>query len=142
VSLCLRPARAEDAPILQELEHECFTDPSWDAEEFLRYPCTVAEVEGRIAGFVVIRRMVPGVQGHPEECEILNIAVSPANRGLGIATALLRYELRPGATYYLEVRESNTAARKLYEKLGFTQIGSRKNYYDNPSETAIVMCRK
>jgi [ribosomal protein S18]-alanine N-acetyltransferase len=46
------------------------------------------------------------------------------------------------ATHYLEVRESNIGARKLYQRVGFTEVGRRPDYYTNPIETAIVMQMK
>ena len=68
------------------------------------------------------------------------IAIHPDFRRLHIATELLQAELSrwPG-THFLEVRESNVAARRLYEGLGFQAVGERPAYYDNPPETGIVM---
>jgi ribosomal-protein-alanine N-acetyltransferase len=75
-----------------------------------------------------------------KEREILNVAVHSDFRRLGIATQLLRDEManHPGA-HFLEVRESNIAARRLYEGLGFQVVGARPGYYENPNETGIVM---
>jgi len=75
-----------------------------------------------------------------KEREILNIAIHPDFRRLHIATELLRAELSrwPGV-HFLEVRESNAPARRLYEGLGFQAVGARPAYYDNPIETGIVM---
>jgi ribosomal-protein-alanine N-acetyltransferase len=91
-------------------------------------------VDGQLAGFVVSRKIAEG------EREILNVAVHPKFRRLGVATELLKSELKrsPGAQF-LEVRESNTAARQLYEQLGFKVVGARPGYYENPPETGIVM---
>jgi ribosomal protein S18 acetylase RimI-like enzyme len=142
VNLLIRQARPEDAPVLADIELDCFPDPSWDPEEFLLYACTIAEFEQRIVGFIVTQEVYRGVEEDPGECEILNLAVVPVARGLGVATALLNHVIRPGSHYFLEVRESNLAARNLYKKLGFSEVGSRPAYYDNPPETAIVMHRK
>jgi len=57
----------------------------------------------------------------------------------GLAALLLKSELAPGCSYFLEVRESNVAAQTLYRKFGFEEVGRRKKYYANPPETAIVM---
>jgi [ribosomal protein S18]-alanine N-acetyltransferase len=91
-------------------------------------------VEGRVVGFIVTRSV------GDREREVLNIAVHPDFRRLGIGTELLRSELvrSPGA-HFLEVRESNTPARELYRRLGFEVVGSRPGYYDDPPETGIVM---
>lgn len=95
-----------------------------------------------MAGFLVSRIVFPENEPLLAEREILNLAVDPAFRRLGIATELLRGELQFRATHYLEVRESNMEARKLYQKLGFTEIGRRPEYYSFPTETAIVMQMK
>ncbi|MEE3378515.1 MAG: ribosomal protein S18-alanine N-acetyltransferase, partial [Lachnospiraceae bacterium] len=80
----------------------------------------------------------------PYEADILNITVRPEARRQGIATQLLGKigelsEPRGVTVIHLEVRESNTPARTLYEKLGFTVDGIRKNYYERPRENAVLM---
>jgi ribosomal-protein-alanine N-acetyltransferase len=138
----LRSATADDVPILLEIEQESFSSQAWDARNFLRYDCTVALVDGRIAGFLVARQTFAGTTEARPEREILNLAVASAFRRLGIATALLKNELEFQATHFLEVRESNVVARTLYRKLGFAEIGTRPDYYNDPIEKAIVMRRK
>jgi [ribosomal protein S18]-alanine N-acetyltransferase len=139
VTPLIRTATPADIPALEDIEQASFGSPHWDADGFLKYPCVVAEVECRIAGFLVSRQVFPGYQDVKPEREILNVAVAPVYRRLGVATALLRHSLSSGATHYLEVRESNVAARNLYHRLGFEEIARRPNYYAFPSETAIVM---
>ncbi|MDQ2712589.1 MAG: ribosomal protein S18-alanine N-acetyltransferase [Acidobacteriota bacterium] len=139
MTLKLRPATADDLPALLEIEQNSFASANWLAEDFLKYRCTVAEMHGRVAGFVVIRETYPGGSNELAESEILNLAVAPAFRRLGIATALLRSTLLHSLIYFLEVRESNVPAQALYLKLGFKEIGRRKAYYQHPVETAIVM---
>ncbi len=78
------------------------------------------------------------------EIHILNLAVAPQHRRRGIAKTLVLAALghaRAGGaeTAYLEVRQSNIAAQRLYEGLGFVKITIRKNYYDMPVEDAVVM---
>jgi ribosomal-protein-alanine N-acetyltransferase len=74
------------------------------------------------------------------ESEILNLAVAPEFRRRQVARELLRAVLRdPRGDIFLEVRESNVAARKFYESIGFEEIQIRKKYYHSPPETAIVM---
>lgn len=135
----LRKAIPDDLPALMEIERASFADPRWDMQSFLKYTCTVAEVEGRIAGFFVWRKLVPAHNGNRPEREILNVAVDPRYRRLGIATALIKRALRSRATHFLEVRESNLAAQNLYRKLGFVEVARRPEYYTSPVETAIVM---
>ena len=87
-----------------------------------------------LAGFLVAR----GVQS---EWELENIVVAAGVRRRGLAKRLLEDLLarirRAGGSVFLEVRESNTAARSLYEKAGFREAGRRKSYYVNPSEDAV-----
>lgn len=104
----------------------------------------VAEFEGQI---------LPGVLGFSAfhwvdtEAELRNIAVAPAYRRQGIATALLedgsrRLYAASVKKLFLEVRESNLPAIQLYRSLGFTAQSRRKDYYRNPSEDALVLVRQ
>jgi ribosomal-protein-alanine N-acetyltransferase len=132
-------ASEADVPLLVELERAAFETPNWPADTFLRYDCTVVEVDGELVGFLVSRQIFAGDTVAPPEREILNLAVAPLYRRAGLATMMLRSELRRPVIFLLEVRESNRAARALYERFGFVEISRRKDYYDNPRETAIVM---
>lgn len=138
----LRPATEQDLATLIAIERQSFPVPNWAVDTFRRYDCTVAEVGGQICGFLSARQIFAGDDSTPPEREILNIAVAPQFRRFGIATALLKRELLYRADFFLEVRESNHAARSLYQRLGFLEIARRDKYYDHPPETAIVMCLK
>ena len=99
----------------------------------------VAEEQGRIAGFLVGRTNL-------DEFEILNAAVRPENRRTGIGSLLLADALEKGRAAgakaaFLEVRESNHAARAFYEHHGFRLAGRRPRYYANPVEDALVLSR-
>jgi [ribosomal protein S18]-alanine N-acetyltransferase len=142
VTPVIRRARPADAPLLVDIEQASFPNPNWDLGSFLRYTCLVAEVDGTVAAFLVSHETFPGVDGAPPEREILNLAVAPKYRGLGLATALLKHELSLEATHFLEVRESNVAAQALYRKCGFVETGRRLRYYEFPPEAAIVMTVK
>jgi ribosomal-protein-alanine N-acetyltransferase len=142
INAVLRPATKDDVPALVELERAAFTVPNWPADTFLRYVCTVAEILGEVGGFLVSREIFAGTNAAPPEREILNLAVDPRYRRAGIATLLIKQEIRKKALFFLEVRESNLAARALYERLGFVEISRRAEYYNNPTETAIVMRMK
>jgi ribosomal-protein-alanine N-acetyltransferase len=91
----------------------------------------VAEMDGAAAGFLEWRRTAP------DEVEILNLAVDPGWRRRGVARALL--EALPKGRAFLEVRESNQAARALYHSVGYEEIGVRAGYYNDPPERGIVM---
>ncbi len=110
----------------------------WDPVDYLHYDLRVYVEGGRVVGFVVSR------QTAPDECELLNLAVGPAFRRRGAARELIQtlleaFQTTPGVCVFLEVRESNHGARDFYKSLGFQEVSTRQNYYDFPSETAIVM---
>lgn len=121
------------------IERESFSDP-WSAVAF-----TAERAAGRLwcamdgdtlCGYIVFWTI-------EDECEIANIAVDARYRRRGVGGALLECALAGGGSrFFLEVRESNTAARALYEKYGFTPYAVRKNYYKNPTENALLMCRQ
>jgi [ribosomal protein S18]-alanine N-acetyltransferase len=140
--LQIRPARPADAPRLVPLERRCFTDP-WSAvafEELLRFPLTVALVAERddvVVGYLIARAIA-------DAAEILNLAIDPDERGQGFGARLLEEGLAAVAgagarQVWLEVRESNFAARSLYRRRGFAQVGRRARYYKNPVEDALVL---
>ncbi len=141
ISLVVRAAVPIDIQTLVEIEAESFTDLPWPKESFLAYDCLVAEVGGTVAGFLISREIFPSEQAPPER-EVLNLAVARRFRRQGIARRLLEAELEREAIFFLEVRESNYAAQTLYRQAGFAEISRRKGYYQNPSETAIVMRTK
>lgn len=81
-----------------------------------------------------------------DEGDIGNVAVAPLSRRRGVGTQLLcallaEAEARSAALLRLEVRGSNLAARGLYAKNGFETVGKRKNYYEKPTEDAILMSK-
>lgn len=97
----------------------------WEA-----YGADWAEIDGQRAGYLVTRTLVPG------ESEVLYLEVAAEFRRQGVAESLLREAIaRAPGEWFLEVRESNFAARMLYEKLGFVNVGRRENYYpDGPGK--------
>ena len=124
------------------LEKLCFSDP-WSENSVaseLDNPLSlwlIAEEEGTVQGYV-------GSQTVMDETDMMNIAVHPDCRRRGIAAALigeLVNQLREHGSHVLrlEVRESNVPAIALYESMGFTQLGLRKNYYRNPKENALIL---
>lgn len=118
--------------------------PAWTVAQFeeeLYHPCAWQFVachgEASLFAGYICCRTVAG------EGEILKFAVTEPFRGQGIGTTLLQAALQRMAEEgagrcYLEVRDSNSIARSLYEKFGFRQIGYRRDYYSSPREAAIV----
>ena len=97
----------------------------------------VVEQDASVVGFIVGRQV-------EDEWEIENIAVTGAARRRGLGSRLVGELLdlvrsRGGKSVFLEVRESNRAARSLYEKWAFIEVGRRKMYYQNPPEDALVL---
>jgi ribosomal-protein-alanine acetyltransferase len=102
----------------------------------------VIEQDGKVSGFIVGYQI--GSNQLADEWEIENIAVTGSEQRSGLGARLLSEFLqlvreRGGRTIFLEVRESNLAARALYRKLAFVETGRRKNYYENPPEDALIL---
>jgi ribosomal-protein-alanine N-acetyltransferase len=146
----VRPAQAGDLPRLVEIASHSVTAAQWNQAEYQKLfapdPASstapaqsrtvlVVEQEGTVVGFIVGRQA-------DGEWEIENIAVTGAARRCGLGSRLVGELLdlvrsRGGRTVFLEVRESNRAARSLYEKWAFIEVGRRKMYYQNPAEDAL-----
>ena len=122
-----------------ELERQNFSEPWPDIA--VRSELTnklalwlVAVEDGQVVGYV-------GSQTVLQEADMMNIAVADSHRRRGIAKMLVEELIRQLDAYQLslEVRASNTPAIALYETLGFSQVGLRKNYYHKPKEDALIL---
>jgi ribosomal-protein-alanine N-acetyltransferase len=146
VNARLRPALEADLTEIVQIERSSFADP-WTEESFRRllggHPAIFQVIENppdsAVAGYVIAFAV-------GEDAEVLNVAVQSRFRGRGLAGRMLDAVLiEMGGlgvrTAFLEVRESNSAARALYGSRGFIEIGRRKNYYRRPVEDALVMRR-
>lgn len=142
--LALKRATPTDLPDVVALERACYGDP-WPASAFASLPdndrvfFAVARVERRLMGYVVAWYVM-------DEGELANLAVAPGDRRQGIGRTLLDAMLadatsRGTAQVYLEVRDSNAAARQLYASRGFEEVGRRKQYYRSPTEDALILRR-
>lgn len=143
----LRIRRMEERDVQQvaAIEAESFSLP-WSEQAFrdslamYHTIFLVADLEGRIAGYC-------GCYQSLEEAEITNVAVKQELCGKGIARELLQELFRVGTAqgvfaYTLEVRVGNTPAIHLYESLGFENVGIRRNFYEKPTEDAMIMWRR
>lgn len=141
--LIIREMQSEDIPAVAALEAMCFSE-AWSEQAFrdaLKQPealmMTAIGMGNNPMGYC-------GIYLSADEGEITNVAVHPDHRKQRIADAILREVLseawkRGAKNIYLEVRESNLPAQKLYEKQGFVPCGIRKNFYRKPTEHAVVM---
>jgi ribosomal-protein-alanine N-acetyltransferase len=140
----LRVADRHDLPAIVEIERATFPDP-WSRMSFLnaldhsrmRVIVATAAADTRIVGYTVSVYVA-------DEGELANIAVAADNRGKGVGGALLSNAVSEGwrrgaRQIFLEVRESNQVARRLYERAGFRETMRRPRYYSGPVEDAIVM---
>jgi ribosomal-protein-alanine N-acetyltransferase len=130
----IRSACPKDLEAISAIQEASPEAAHWRPQDYLGTDCYVAERSGQVVGFLAWRRT------SAEEAEILNLAVAPSARRQGIATRLVEETAAAaGGSLWLEVRRSNVAARKLYEKLGFQEAGLRPKYYPDPPEDGIVM---
>jgi len=140
----LRPARPEDLRAVEAIEHASFGDP-WSREalfgelegDAMRLPLIAESDHGDVLGFLMAWRVV-------DQLHVLNVAIGPAARRRGVATALLREAARTGAgaglvEVTLEVRRSNAGARDFYRHHGFAETGCRPRYYADNGEDAVIM---
>ena len=134
----------DDLTGVLEVEDESFTNP-WTREMYEwelrnRTVCHIVVVrtpDCRVAGFCAFWVVF-------DEIHINNVAMRPRFRGQGMGTALMHHVLETAPSLgaqraTLEVRSSNVGAIKLYERLGFRVAGTRRNYYTNPQEDALIL---
>lgn len=139
----IRAARKADARPLGALEPRCFSDP-WPVDAFREvlgsaavHAFVVEAGEGELVGYLVGWVVA-------DEAEILNLGVAPEWRRRGVGRALVRealerYRALGARQIFLDVRESNEAALRLYQAQGFSRIGRRRRYYRRPVEDALVL---
>ena len=141
----IRRVLLEDVPAVAAIERAAFSDP-WSQQSFeealdhpaIHFVCAQSSV-GDVLGYVVAWFVA-------DQGEIANLAVAPSGWGAGIGRALLddalsEGERRGAQAVFLEVRDSNERARRLYASSGFEEVGRRRRYYRKPVEDAIVLRR-
>lgn len=133
----MTPEHLDDVKALLD---SCFGESAWSMEslrsqmEKADSRCTVAMIDNQIVGFLAFEQIA-------DEGSIVEVAVRLDHRRKGIARALIESALSDDSLkeIFLEVRESNISAIRLYESFGFERIGIRKDYYDKPKEDAVMM---
>jgi [ribosomal protein S18]-alanine N-acetyltransferase len=134
MKLEIRPICESDAERIAAIQAGSPEASQWNPSDYLGFETWVAEEAGVVVGFLAVRPTAGG------EAEVLNMAVDRPWRRRGVARAMLARVL--GGRFdevYLEVRESNAVARRLYESMGFRRAGLRPKYYERPVEAGIVM---
>lgn len=132
-----------DLAEVQAIEARSFPNP-WHKSTFL------GEIQNRSIAHPYVAEAGAGIIGYimfwliRDEAQVNNVAVHPEWRGRGVGERLMRFALDKvrglgGSFITLEVRRSNSSAVALYEKLGFTLMGVRKGYYQNPADDALVL---
>ena len=142
MKISVRKMLPEDVNGVYETEKSCFGAEAWSINDFKEiasdesgvFAALCAVSEGGIIGYIC-GNCVMG------ELEIGSVAVKKEFRRLGAAKALISAleEIFSPEKAFLEVRESNIAAQRLYESLGFYKVYVRKDYYSSPVEDAIIM---
>lgn len=145
----VRSATVEDLAAMIRLDRQCPTAAHWAEERYQELftnpaPARLVLIEHEsspaiVVGFLVARHLAP-------EWELENIVVTPSARRTGVGTRLMEALLvqahdTNSESIFLEVRKSNIAARRLYEKLGFDESGRRKAYYASPAEDAVLYAK-
>lgn len=136
-------ATFDDAHDISLLENECFSVP-WTKENIIESLSSatifyVAKCDEKTVGYL-------GMQNAMGDGYITNVAVTKDFRNFGVATSLLsalfEYATKNQMNFIsLEVRKSNVPAISLYKKLGFKDVGIRKNFYTAPKEDAVIMTK-
>jgi ribosomal-protein-alanine N-acetyltransferase len=138
--LAIRSAALKDVPAILALEQQAPAAAHWTREQYRQLVSSgvvlVAEGAGELCGFVC-------AQAIAGEWEIENVVVAAGFLRRGIAGELMRALIQraknaAASAILLEVRESNLAARGLYEKHRFREVGRRPAYYKEPLEDAIL----
>ena len=143
IDLEIRQLAYADLPQVIAIERRAFPAP-WSLAMFvleLSKPggiCLAASARGRLAAYLVCSR-------YDTVWHIMNVAVDPDLRNQRIGTSLIERLIEevadPAARYTLEVRTSNTGAIRLYERFGFRTAGTRRRYYQDNGEDALIMWR-
>jgi len=143
--LIIREMTDQDVAEVAQIEEKTFSMP-WSENDFRdmikqdNMTYMLAEVDGKIIGGAGLRNILG-------DAEITNVAVLEEYRKNGIGYKILKALIEKSKemgclAYTLEVRASNVAAIRLYEKLGFVSEGVRKNFYERPKEDALIMWKR
>ena len=138
--IAIRSATLDDVPAIRAIERQSTSASHWSTEQYEKLLqngiVLVAEQAGTLCGFI-------SAQAAAGEWEIENVVIARDFLRQGIASGLVRKIIgcarnKNASTVLLEVRESNRAARSLYQKLNFLEVGRRTKYYREPQEDAVL----
>lgn len=130
----IRAMQPRDVDVIAEIEQENYYEP-WTHQIIqdclnVGYQCVVLEQASQIVGYTITMQVL-------DEYHLLNIAIKKNMQNQGLGEKLMqdlidKAKQNQGKHIFLEVRASNLAARHLYQKLGFIEVGLRKDYYSGP----------
>lgn len=143
--ITVRQMELEDLEQVMVIEHENFSVP-WTETGFFSFLIRqdaiflVAEEDNEILGYC-------GILTALDEGDITNVAVKQTRQRQGIGKKIITQLIHTAAdagvtTLHLEVRTSNEKAISLYEQMGFERVGIRRDYYEDPRESAVIMSRR
>ncbi len=139
----IRPMTEMDLEKVLPIEETCFSD-AWTKQNFLdslnektAHLLVIESGSGDVAGYACLYQVL-------DEGEIVNVAIDPNHRQKGLGAMLVNGLMNLGRElgterFFLEVRKGNAAGRALYTSLGFVECGTRKGFYENPKEDAVLM---
>lgn len=144
-SVTIERMKIDHLTAVLRIEQASYADP-WSRAGFIK------EIESLRTSFPIVAQRAEIVIGYVvawfimDEAHIGNVAVAPEERRQGVGRVMMEEVLgqavAQGCTFStLEVRESNTSALRLYERLGFFPVGRRQRFYRNPTEDAIIMLK-
>lgn len=137
--MIVRRINPAELSLLKNLEKKCFSSNYFNEKQMEemylneRYSFWGVWDSGKMSGYLIILDSV-------DVYEIIKVGVDEQCRGKGLGEQLIKKAFETiEVDLMLEVRESNTSARRLYEKLGFREIGVRKGYYEDTGEDALIL---
>lgn len=138
----LQELQKKDIPLIQKIAARAYEEDPWTTAQYEsdfsnEYTHFLGVYDEECVGYI-------HYQVFAQEGEILNLAVDPKAQGKNLGSLLIEamWQKEEMQRCFLEVRWSNKKAQAVYQKQGFQKIGTRKNYYQNPKEDAILMERE
>lgn len=138
----LQELQKKDIPLIRKIATRAYQEDPWTTAQYEsdfsnKYTHFLGIYDKECVGYIHYQLLA-------QEGEILNLAIDPKAQGQNLGSLLIEamWQKEEMQRCFLEVRLSNKKAQAVYQKQGFQKVGTRKNYYQNPKEDAILMERK